>query len=673
MTKHEDKVTAPAPAAAAVNTAMFQVAAPGGGPGTPKKGEEPKGAHTIRKHDQPPADVSGLSVAERAHYFAPSLPKPPAEGEGERPVNPLRLPKRPPPEPAPRQEKGGVNYQKTWRFRGEWKGASAGGCVNHTTWSRCPQFLLLPKAGSWGNTEKADLFIKLKQSPDAGPDAVNKQSAIGFYVFSHSDRQTRKFGGIGASDLLGKADFAFQNVVTKELTVAHPETGSICIVPAFFDPGVEGTFELEVTSSRECYLNPLASYHEVSFPLEWGEFTAGGSAMSATWRSNPQVEFWLTTKPTRVCVQIEQVGEKLEAVGVMVCRGAAGLGQLLTSSTTANNVAKTKFAPMRLNACYFALSDAAQYVIVPSTFQAGLQGKFVVTIFSDERVEAAVIPSPWHWRETSLSGEWTAENSGGEIKNEVSFRRNPRVLVQPEAALGDQSFASIFSISQETPEGETANSIGFYFYRLGWLDASNEPDFLLESQYAVFRTAFQQAPTVSTDVNVLEAPDQFEQYVIVPCTQDPGHRGKYKIRLMYYAPVQISLAPAPLWHSTILKGKWEGESAGGSANHPDSWTRNPHWHVKPVAKTVLAYIFLRQTKKDPLLNIGMYVLIKLGKAASAPFKIPFSPIEEGSVLCEFKPDKPEGYYLCPATFVPREEGSFEIEIFSNDPIEVVKV
>jgi hypothetical protein len=621
-----------------------------------------------------PANIASLNCAARAHFELP----PKSSSESATPFGRAEVEKPPPGKPRAEHT---VSYRREWKVPGRWDAAlgSAGGCINERTWSRNPQICVMAKPGTWKAEDKSRIDISLRQSPKAGDAVFDKECPMGVYIFRHTERQSRKFGSIGQADLVAKAEFAFQKLVTLEAELPHPGTGSFLIVPCMFKAGVEADFELEVVCrDRELFVQPLDHYHEESFELEWGAHTAGGCASFQTWRSNPQVQFYPTVRPTRVVVELRQhvdreAGEKPNPIGIVVCMGS-GLDRVLTHAVPGNTVAKSKFAPMPMNTVTATVSEAEQYVVVPSTFEGGAHGKFTVTVFSDSPVVASVVPQPWPWRETYIDGEWTEQSAGGSPDDEIQYRRNPRFLLTPHSSLLDRPLLSMITITQ--PEAAPLNEIGFVLYRLGWMEVSEEPEWTLDADYALFRSQVAAEQQVLTEVRLLEGPEEFEQFVIVPITKTAGKTGKFTIRVMYNAPVQCTLRAAPQWQHTRLSGEWLGDSAGGSANHT-SWVRNPHFHIARPDKETVVHIFLRQdgAEKDTpvanLLNIGMYVLVKKGKAASAVAKIPFSPIRENTIMAVLDPAKHEqGFWLAPATFEPKREGKFTIDVYANHPLAI---
>jgi hypothetical protein len=68
-----------------------------------------------------------------------------------------------------------IDEEKLSRLQGEWKGKSAGGCLNHPTWRFNPQFVVKI-------TKPVKLRIQLEQNPG------NRIQFIGFYIIKGSGK-----------------------------------------------------------------------------------------------------------------------------------------------------------------------------------------------------------------------------------------------------------------------------------------------------------------------------------------------------------------------------------------------------------------------------------------------------------------------------------------------------
>jgi hypothetical protein len=120
---------------------------------------------------------------------------------------------------------------------GEWKGASAGGCKNHSTFSQNPQFSL-------SFQERQLVQIILRQEQNEKVPAPNNLGAIGFYVKSKD--------GV----IIAKAPFAVEQEVMCTVEI-DTKDGPYCIIPCTFDPGYEAEFSMLVSAPGEVALTQV--------------------------------------------------------------------------------------------------------------------------------------------------------------------------------------------------------------------------------------------------------------------------------------------------------------------------------------------------------------------------------------------------------------------------------
>jgi hypothetical protein len=190
--------------------------------------------------------------------------------------------------------------------------------------------------------------------------------------------------------------------------------GGLLIVPTLGEAGAEGSFELQVDCDFPLLVDelPKGAGAVQSMPGEWTAAKSGGCHLHPDWRQNPKFYLQMQgVRPTRVRITLTRSEREWksrcqrDSVGAMIgfylFRG--GSGKLLRpgdasadgeSSSTTHPViingrpwSETDFVPLHsvTSPPELVLSAAAKggYVIVPTTYEPGRLGKFVLSVQCD--------------------------------------------------------------------------------------------------------------------------------------------------------------------------------------------------------------------------------------------------------------------------------------------------
>jgi hypothetical protein len=180
----------------------------------------------------------------------------------------------------------------------------------------------------------------------------------------------------------------------------------LLIIPSLSEKGARGTYDIEVYASKPVVLQQIKDQRCKSVAGEWAEGSAGGSHVCPTWKRNPCFDLNLKYPLSRggsngtssqscpVRISLSKSGSswrsmsKADAVACMV-----GFYVFVVSHTDGGDqmrqIYETDFAPTA-EVCTepgfeleYILNSNESYLIMPTTFEDGKMGSFVLTVAAD--------------------------------------------------------------------------------------------------------------------------------------------------------------------------------------------------------------------------------------------------------------------------------------------------
>jgi hypothetical protein len=274
----------------------------------------------------------------------------------------------------------GEVWQK-YHFHGEWKGETAGGCTNNTTWFNNPQYSLTishPNTKVFINLSQHDLRYILKTNPS---NYKNRQyDPMGIVVLQTNDPDYKKTSytpqdRVATSLFCGMRDLSLEFLAQK---------GTYIILPCTFNPRIEMPFELVVYTQHPSKINEVKAIKpKKGLAGCWRGVYAGGCVnYMATWMKNPQFLLVCESSGT-VNVTLEQdPAPPLECIGMYVFRGRGQQRllqpeQLILTPQTFDDVPSVTEA--------FKVEGRANYIIMPATFDPVERG-FQISVTADVNV-----------------------------------------------------------------------------------------------------------------------------------------------------------------------------------------------------------------------------------------------------------------------------------------------
>jgi len=256
-------------------------------------------------------------------------------------------------------------------IQGQWTNQTAGGCTNFASFSNNPMY-------HFKVNQPTQVTFHLFQSK---PQFDN----LGLYLLKGEAEQKQKILAYTPSQEVTHSDFRNQNETILQLNL---QPGSYVLVPCTFNPGKTGNYQLRIMSpSPFGALSPLRDVEYVAVQGSWRGNKAGGSINDPDeWCKNPQ--FSLQVKRNiNVTILLDQtlVNGKAFGIGWMVFRS----GSKVADPNSTNVASRSAYKPVKKHSETVEF-EPGSYVIVPTTFNAGEQTDFVLSLTSQNSVKEAL-------------------------------------------------------------------------------------------------------------------------------------------------------------------------------------------------------------------------------------------------------------------------------------------
>lgn len=262
-------------------------------------------------------------------------------------------------------------------FKGEWNAKTSGGCSNTWKWVRNPQY----RVKITGATTPVDLLYSQVQIGEQ----LKPMSA--YMLLAHPDddtvpvNQMKKLGDLG--------QFTASEILEKVVTNVAPNS-IFYVIPSLFEGKAQAKFQGELSINKKDHPDvsldvELVESEWTSVKSEWTTETAGGcSNHRQTFMNNP-----------KFCVSVQETA----VVNFTLClkgverKDATGLGMyLFAQENMTRPVANSPFESNLFTNFSTKLEKGQTYVVMPSTFQAGVLRKFKLHAWSKAGVHISLVP-----------------------------------------------------------------------------------------------------------------------------------------------------------------------------------------------------------------------------------------------------------------------------------------
>eukprot|EP01094_Clydonella_sp_ATCC50884_P023277 TRINITY_DN5531_c0_g1_i1.p1 TRINITY_DN5531_c0_g1~~TRINITY_DN5531_c0_g1_i1.p1 ORF type:complete len:829 (-),score=238.19 TRINITY_DN5531_c0_g1_i1:264-2750(-) len=538
---------------------------------------------------------------------------------------------------------------KTVRLRGQWKGKSAGGCLNHPGACRFnPQLFITVD-------QPTPVSISLSQEDDFN---------IGIYILKAESTNRRQIL-LDKNKIVSKAAFMARAEVVVETTL---QEGSYVVIPCTFNAGEEGKFTICFTVENNPKISPLPPTGEwkcVTAKGIWKGKTAGGCRSHSTCPNNPQFLI-RTRKATKAIIAVERSDDDLgDAFGVYVVKTKASTHKLRKLKSD-NVIGKSSFVKSKEATLELSLEPKSKYAVIPATYKPGTEGSCSMTIFSTHDLKLRTLKDP---SEITIEGEWSGSGAGGCLDH-ATWRLNGQYLL-----LLDQR--ALLQITLE-PISSDAPPIGFYVAK----NPDSKARVLLSPEEIVAESDFMPC-TVGTTILLEGSPNP---YVIIPCTQQPGCVLPFKLtasvmpskdpdaakpsrgnKLMQLLPCSDG------WRRKIIQGRWVSPFTGGCMQEGETWVLNPHFCLSVSAKCRIVLVLW---KVDPKAPACLHTFQFQGRPAPVPAPpsdmsiVRTSEITTGKeTILEVDVEGEASYHVFPCLQEAGCEGGFALDVFCNEDVE----
>lgn len=171
-------------------------------------------------------------------------------------------------------------------------------------------------------------------------------------------------------------------------------------------------------------------------------------------------------------------------------------------------------------------------------------------------------------------------------------------------------------------------------------------------------------------------PGNTSSYTLVISQYEKMNTIHYTLRVYATCPFTLSKIVSAYRHKQeVGNGCWKGETAGGCANHPITYKKNPIYqiHLNSNSDENQLLIDLKGPKQYQVGFDVITVTINNGNAKGNFSRKSSGPYRSGFVIMELE-NVPCGIYnIIPSTFLPEQEGPFFLTVQSSCPIKLTRL
>eukprot|EP01126_Amoeba_proteus_P047315 TRINITY_DN5392_c0_g2_i3.p1 TRINITY_DN5392_c0_g2~~TRINITY_DN5392_c0_g2_i3.p1 ORF type:complete len:863 (+),score=177.45 TRINITY_DN5392_c0_g2_i3:149-2737(+) len=389
-------------------------------------------------------------------------------------------------------------------IRGEWKGRTCGGCLNHVTWIYNPQIFLQV-------AQNSTVTISLFQ-----PKSDNVL-AISFYVFrTHCPEQKRVVESYNESDILCEGYFSSTRPsrISKEVELMASSNPYV-IVPATFLPGDASQFMVIIKSTNKVTAKLIGEENEwLTVKGEWTEESAGGCSNFSSFINNPTYGIKLTN-PVRARFHIFRTnavgtGGGFDGITIYILKAPEGeLSHKLLDYSGETLVKHGNFI-----SSYEGIVEAdltkGNFFLIPSTFNPGKLAEFELRVLTPSLVDPPFqLSNPVF---VTVQGAWKRPLVGGSINNEITWKDNPQFLMKITKQI--QLTIVLIQKLETKPFG------------IGWTVSSGTSKLISPPTSIVMASSYRSDIKVKEDFTFEEG-----DYILVPTTFYAGEEAEFQIQL----------------------------------------------------------------------------------------------------------------------------------------------
>jgi len=236
-----------------------------------------------------------------------------------------------------------------------------------------------------------------------------------------------------------------------------------------------------------------------------------------TWRYNPQI-FVQSDEPQEVQLQVAQDIRSKFYIGVVAGKTNGRVSRQLALEPN-QIVNRTEPEANQSVKTTIELEAGVLYVVIPSTFSPGEEGKYLLTFTSSKELKISELPPGEEWKYVTQKGEWKGKSSGGCLNHET-FANNPQFVLKAELLTN-----AIILLTQSPTQSESeSDTVGLYVFETKSVKAK-----LTAAQMAPkeMRASSDFSRTIEATCEIQLQPKKI--YCIVPCTFEPGHQNAFDL------------------------------------------------------------------------------------------------------------------------------------------------